>query len=90
MKTPPLPHQRFEVSLRISAHSWEEAVRTAQELADHIHDHGPMCSLVGSGRIVHIVEDPEMTREKYEADLNAYCTATHKARVARITDTEKS
>lgn len=79
-KAPPLPHQRFEVTLRISAHSWPEACRTAQELADHIHEHGPVCSLVGGGRIVDVREDPAMTREQYEADLHAYVEATRGAR----------
>lgn len=80
--TPPLPRKRFEVSLRISAFTWEEVVRTAQELADHLHEHGPVCSLVGGGRIVHIVEDATMTRERWEADLSAWADAHRAAKAA--------
>lgn len=66
------PHNVFEVTLRVSAGTWDEAEHRLMELVDHVADHGPDCELVGSSGYVHIEHDPAQTEENYQRQLREY------------------
>lgn len=70
------PHRRYTLSIEIGADEWAGVVADLQHLASHIADHGEKCSSVmggpSCGHIVDIRIDPEMTHERYMAELDAY------------------
>ena len=73
------PHRRFEVTITVSADSWEDASRVIEDLLPHIVDHGPRCNSVSggysAGASVDIREDPEMTHERWWEAMEAYLAA---------------
>ena len=70
------PKRRFTVTIEVGGDAWIDVARSLRELLPHIEDHGPKCDSVSggvsSGHWVHVVEDQEMTPEKYHAALDAY------------------
>lgn len=71
------PRNVYEVTLRVSAADWDEAVRRLCELTDHVVDHGPDCELVGGTGFVHIEHDPTQTEENYQRQLREYVDQCH-------------
>lgn len=68
----PIPRDVFEATIRVSASTWEEFTRRLHEVAFHVPDHGPTCSLVGGGVIVTIEHNAAQTPEGYAAELQAW------------------
>lgn len=78
------PHKRFRVTLKIEAWKWEDVVRELEWLRFHLESHGSECnSVMGGGSRSHTVqveEDPDMTEEQWERDLDAYIECLKKAK----------
>lgn len=76
---PPRPKRRFVVRIEVGGDTWEDTQRLVAEVLEHVHDHGQHCSLVHggprAGAFVEIKEAPEMTHERYHAELEAYLEA---------------
>jgi hypothetical protein len=70
------PRRRFTVEIEVSGDSWEHVQRGLQDLLPHIEDHGPQCSSVSggysSGHWIRVTENPEMTPQKYRAEVESY------------------
>jgi len=70
------PRRRFHVAIVVDGDTWEDVAQSLRELLPHVEEHGPKCDSVSGGysrgHFVHVVEDPEMTNEKYQAALDAY------------------
>lgn len=78
---PKPPKSRFDLTVHISAETWDEVVRDIKEIADHIKRHGVKCDMAHGGPThgysVQIEEDPEMTHDKYHELLQKYLNAIH-------------
>jgi len=70
------PHRAFEIVVKVGADEWPRLVGEVQRLATHIEDHGVECGMVTGGPdvggYVQIVQRPEMTHERYIAELEAH------------------
>ena len=70
------PHRRFELTIKVSADEWKYALADLKDLVDHVEEHGPNCaSVMGgpvAGHIVSVVEDPDMTHDKYFEQLDLW------------------
>lgn len=70
------PKRRFEVQIVIGGDTWPDVLDRLQDLLLHIGDHGPACSSVSGGYVsghwVQVTEHPEMTHDRYVAELDAY------------------
>lgn len=80
------PHRAYEIDIHIGADDWKSALWQIRDVLRHIEDHGEECSLVSggsdSGATVTITKRPEMTHDRYFADLNAYLDAREAAKPA--------
>lgn len=72
---PDRPRRAFELTIRVSADTWEDAVRELRSFTEHIEEHGPECEMISASGYVHIDHDPERTHDRYLADLAAWMTA---------------
>lgn len=73
-----IPHRRFTAEIRVSADSLEDLQRALLELS-----HAPKDSTMGGptmGYTCKLSEDPEMTHEKYFAEVEAYLGAREVAK----------
>ena len=81
------PKRCYELTIRIGSDDWEGVAQDLQWLAQHIPDHGPECdSCMGGGSHGHtvtVVHRPEMTHERYFAELETYLDATRPHRKRR-------
>jgi len=70
------PQRRFVVTVEVSGDEWEDVKMQLRDLLPHLEDHGPRCDSVGggvsSGHWVRVVENPEMTNERYHEALDRY------------------
>lgn len=70
------PKRRYTLTIEIGADTWDDVIDDLRHTSQHIEDHGPSCQSVmgGScgGHIVTVLQNPEMTHEKYMAELDAY------------------
>lgn len=70
------PERRWTVTLNVGADEWDDAAHELMRLAEHVREHGPGCSQVSGspsvGSSVDIVSRPDMTHERYFAELDAY------------------
>lgn len=73
------PSRRFEVTIRVSGDTWDGTLAEIDRLAEHVRDHGSKCDQVSggysTGSWVQITERPEMTHDRFVADLDAYLAA---------------
>lgn len=73
---PPKPHNRFEIEVTASGPTWEDARRNFEGACRELTAHGIQCSMVrggmGGSATVVVVEDPEMTEERYWRELEEY------------------
>ena len=71
-----IPKRKFDITIKVDGHTWEYALRELIRVVAEVERHGPECSSAGgggpSGHLVAIQVDPDMTEEKYEADLQAW------------------
>lgn len=70
------PRRAYELTLRVSADTWDDAVAEMRRVTEHVEEHGPGCnSISGSpstGHIVAIEHRPEMTAGRYREELRAW------------------
>lgn len=73
------PERRWTVVLNVSGDEWPDVSRELARLAEHVQDHGPECnSASGSpsvGSYVQVTERPDMTHERYFAELETWLAA---------------
>lgn len=71
-----VPRRAFELTLRISADTWDDALAEARRVLEHIEEHGPGCNSISggtsTGHIVAIEHRPEMTAGRYREELRAW------------------
>jgi len=76
---PERPHRAYELDIHIGGDTWKDVMHDLRHLSQHIEDHGEKCqSVMGGpscGHAVTSIVRPEMTHEKYIADLDAYLQA---------------
>jgi hypothetical protein len=88
------PQRAYTLSIEIGADTWDDVVRDLRELAGHVPDHGPTCASVSGspsgGHIVTVKHRPDMTHDRYMAELEAYLatrgTATDPAQTVPADD----
>lgn len=68
----PAPHQRFELKISLGAHSADELISKIHDLETEFCVYGVRCFVSSHLGIVEVIEDPEMTKEQYRKDLEAY------------------
>lgn len=70
------PARRFTVTIEAGGDTWDDIAHALRDLLPHIEEHGPKCDSVSGGcsggHWVRVIENPEMTPEKYRAALDAY------------------
>ncbi len=73
------PHRAFEITIRVGADTWEDAIAELLRMAYHIEEHGPNCNSVSGGystnHTVTILQNPQMTHDRYFEQLGAYLAA---------------
>lgn len=69
------PSRAFELRIAVGGDTWDDIVRELRFLLPHVEAHGQACNSVSgspsSNHLVTIVHRPEMTHERYMADLEA-------------------
>lgn len=82
----PTPKRRFVLSINISGDTFADVLRELRELTPHVEEHGPACSSSSGGgpssHWVDIVEDPTMTPERYQAEVEEWCRAYDERKTA--------
>lgn len=70
------PRRRFTLEIQVGGDEWNDVVMALRFLLPHIEEHGPACTSVSGGssgsHVVTVIEDKEMTREKYTVALAEY------------------
>lgn len=88
------PKRAIELTLRISADSWDAVLRRLDHYEFEILSSGSLGNGVSggydSGDIREVELHPEMTHERYAAELTAHLDALHESELAkRATPTEE-
>ena len=88
------PAHAFELRISIGGENWDYVVRTLQELADHIPEHGPTCGLCsgGAGGSHSVtIHQRDVTPEQYHIELQQWLAShkEHKAALAVAREKEK-
>lgn len=69
------PHRRFEVTVRVSADSWEDAKRELDDVLAHVQRRGLESHAAGETNAAHfisVVEDESVTPEAYVSSVDEY------------------
>lgn len=70
------PRRAYELTLCISADTWDNAVAEMRRVVEHVEEHGPGCNSISggssTGHIVEIEHRPEMTAGRYREELRAW------------------
>lgn len=77
------PKRAIEITIRISADTWNDVTHCLEEYVRQIGRYGELPQGVsggyGSGDIREVCLDPEMTHDRYAEELRDYLEATRKA-----------
>ena len=78
------PRRRYTLTIEIGADTWDDVIHDLRHTARHVEDHGPACQSVmggpSGGHIVTVLHNPEMTHDRYMAELETYLTASRAAK----------
>lgn len=81
------PKRAYELVLRIGGDTWEGVVHQLMFCANHVQEHGPTCRSVmggpGDNHSIEIEHSPDMTHERYHAELLRYLDAAKAQREVR-------
>lgn len=74
---PEVPHRRYTVEIKIGADTWEDVKRSLDQIAFDLHgrEDGAIDKTSGAPSAGYTVigkQDPEMTHERYFADVEAW------------------
>lgn len=79
------PRHAFELTVKIGGDDWDYVLRVMAELADHLQEHGPECSMCSGGgggcHSVHI-ERREVSPEEYHRELQEWMARTRNKEAA--------
>lgn len=79
----PVPQHPFEVRITIGAEDWDYVIRTLDELARHIPEHGPDCNMcsggAGGSHSVTVVRR-DISPEDFRKELAAWHDRFHAVR----------
>jgi hypothetical protein len=80
---PEVSQHAFEVRISIGGNDWGYVIRTLRELASHVEDHGPECSLCSGGwhgsHSIHI-KSRDVTTDQFRNELEAWRQADQQYR----------
>ena len=85
MSEPAKPHRRFDVTINVCADDWETLQQTLDDIArDYFTNRRDTWDVVSGGPDrgwwIDGRERPEMTNERYHAELKEYLTALRRSR----------
>lgn len=70
------PKRCYEITITVGGDTWDDAIHEVLRLAYHAKDRGPECRcFCGGGHVggsVEVRHDPNMTHERYIAELEEY------------------
>lgn len=80
MAEPTRPHRRHTLEINIQGDTWEDVMQllrsTFMDLTENDRKGDSVHGGVSAGGLVRIKEDPTMTPEKYQQELDEYCELT--------------
>jgi hypothetical protein len=77
-KEAPAPLHPFEVSIKIGGNDWPYVLQTVKELAEHLEQHGPDCTMASGGWSgCHSVDvrKRDISAEDYRRELDQWFQA---------------
>lgn len=82
------PHRKYQLEINVEGDTWEDAKRLFKSCREHVDANGEKSSLVhggySEGGFVRVIHQPDMTPERYNRELDAYCESLPKEPPRRV------